>query len=371
MSCCGTTAFANPASVQWRGGQRPHTSRRRRNFVVCCAQQTRSAAAAQSSGGGTLDSLSESLKLNAVVESLSRQRAIDDVLNVLQDMSANNVTLGTAALSSVVDLLVSTPLPPSKLVTTMSLALDLSHPSGYASQSLQSTGRKRLPDTGRKMRVLTAGSFIATLGVTVSAEFMEPLITHHPANDANAVLLMMGAALAFDRYARDASAWKFISSGLSQVLSNDPKRAARVDAAHYFAAYTLGLPWVCLCADERALMKLLEQNEIHGMSLNDRTTVEKMLVWLLVGAAEEDAIDGILVESDTYCAYRFLDKVDTWDTRESRAVVEVAYSRACLLVEQNAAVIDKLSELMLRGEPSGECMAFLAREFNPSTVHAL
>ena len=365
------TAFATAISLQSRSRINCGTSRRRRrNFVVCCKQQIKNTSAAapaatQNNDGGTLDTLPESLKLNAVVESLSRQRALDDVLNVMKDMSTNNVTLGTEALSSVVDLLVSTPLPPSELVTTMSLALDLSHPSGYASQSLQNADRKKLPDTGRKMRVLTAGSFIATLGVTVSAEFMEPLITHHPANDANAVLLMMGAALAFDRYARDSSAWKFISSGLSQVLSNDPKRAARVDAAHFFAAYTLGLPWVCLCADERALLSLLERNEIDGISLSARTTVEKMLVWLLVGAAEEEAIDGILVESDTYCAYRFLEKVGVWDKREWHAAVEVAYARACLLVEQNATAIDKLSELMLRGESSGECMAFLAREFNP------
>lgn len=336
---------------------------RRRRVCVCVAEGPR---------GSALDALPTGVKLNAVAESLARQGDLSGTLSLLRSMeegAEGEVRLSGAALTSIVDLLAGASLAPRELASELWRALRLREAPGFGVEKKRPMrAPESLPDSGRAVRVLSAGAVVGTLGGAALTEIVEPLVTHHAAYEAHTVLFALLAAALYDRYAASARGWAFVADGLSRVFSDDPARAARVEAAHFLVAYVLGLPWVCLAPDERAIEAVIGTSD-SGFSLkaNDDAAINAVLVWMLAGAAAEAAIDGALIESDTAGPYRLLRTLRKGGTKRGkrdRDRVGAAYATAVVLLNEYTDTLEALATKMLRGESAGECVAFLGSTFN-------
>jgi hypothetical protein len=251
-----------------------------------------------------------------------------------------------------------------------------------------------LPDAQRGTDIGLAVTFLTVVGSAFSAEFIEPLVLHHAANEATTVLMVVAGGLAFDRFASAGDLWNMVTSGLDRLMTDDPAREARVDAACFLIAYLLGLPFAPFRPDVQQVLNVhaslrpltrplsssrrksaadtelsIPQRDVP-VSKNrlergvvpplDDKVIDLYLVWLLAGVAAESMMDGILVESDAARARTLLRKV-TGRADESRLVTAYAVGRR--LLTRHQVVHAKLAENMLSGLSAGECITLLDREF--------
>lgn len=300
---------------------------------------------------------------SASLETLVRKRDVDGLTTCLEEMEGRDAHLEMDMFSSVIDLLVSSSLSRSQLLSNSALAHRLCRPPGFASQGISSSysssggdsnGGDSLPKKNATS-VVVAASFIAFLGGCAMSEIIEPILFHHTANDTNTLLFLLCCSFAFDRYYSESKLWRYLTSGFSRLMSNDPKRASRVDAAHFLSAYYLGFPWEFLDANDTVLA-YLKENSAGKEGLPE---VDSALVWLLSGAAAEAAIDGVLIESDPSCAARLLKQLGI-KSRERRKRVEVAYGNARKFVKENQHLLDSISRMMYEGGSCGDCLEYLA-----------
>jgi hypothetical protein len=248
-----------------------------------------------------------------------------------------------------------------------------------------------LPDAQRGTEIGLAVAFLTVVGSAVSAEVIEPLVLHHAATEATTVLMAVAGGLMFDRFASAGVVWNKLTGGMDRLLSDDPVREARVDAACFLVAYLLGLPFAPFRPDVQEVLKMHArkrppsrrqisspgQNASPSKELSvdprmgstklpslDDDLVDLYLIWLLAGAAAESMTDGMLVESDVGHAKALLRKA-TGSIDERRILT--AYAMARRLLTRHQVVHAKLAENMLSGLSAGECVTLLDSEFSGST----
>lgn len=321
-----------------------------------------------------LDDVPESVKLNAVAEALARRRDVRGAIDIVRTMSSTSVPVERSAVSAVVDAVAASGGSPNSVATSLNDVLTAAELPGYGSAAAMplSLG-KPLPDPWRGIEVASAAAFLFVVGGSALAEFVEPTVFHHTANDATALLLFVATALIYDRYASKARGWKCISGGLSRLFSEDPARASRVEAAHFLTAYLLGLPWFCFQPDTKKLLELQSEqragssSQKYMLSLQE-TDVDRYLIWIMAGVAAESQIDGSLIESDVTPAYRLLralrdKKSAPSEMAKDKERVQAAFATAEKILESHRVMHEDLAKLMLNGTSAGDCAVYLAREF--------
>lgn len=152
--------------------------------------------------------------------------------------------------------------------------------------------------------------FFTVVFAALSAEFIEPAVLHHPADDATAVLFFLVClGLAADRCMLSATGWRRLRRGLTRLIADDPARAAHTDAAAFLISYLLGLPWLCYRPDGRRAARWQKHAAPDiGTPFDDRV-VDRCLVWLVAPVAAELALDGTLIQSDLSSARDFMTSV--------------------------------------------------------------
>jgi hypothetical protein len=298
----------------------PRRRRPRHNFCICACK------AGPLASPSVLDAVPDALKLNAVAESLARSRDVCAALAVAQELRALGEQVRPRTLAALVDGIAAR--PGADAAKSLGKAFDAARPNGFGQAAETSTAfiaafasRKQiasmngpsapaddddsaLPDASRRVDMGLAGAFLAVIGTSLSAEVLEPLFLHHSATEATTMLLLLMGGLAFDRFSAGGATWTRLSAGIDTLLSDDPAREARVEAAYFLVAYLLGLSCAPFQPDVRQILKLHSQdvsvptNSKPPPPLED-TVVNTYLVWLLAGIAAEAMIDGKLVESDT------------------------------------------------------------------------
>lgn len=304
-----------------------------------------------------LDDLPPALKLNAVAEALARRHDHSATLRLLAEMSASDIALDPSTQAAILDSAVSDPPHLASLLARIS-------PTGFG--TLPNPPLRppcAAPDPSRALDLSLAGSFLFVVSTAVSAEFVEPALLHRDPVEPTAMLLFMLAALAFDRYVTSATVWARVRAGMVRLFSDDPARAARVDAAAFLTAYLLGLPWLCFRPDgTRALRDTNDPT--------DPAFVDRVLLWLVAGPAVEDALDGRLIQTDLRPARDFLWQArmarppqHRWPAAEAEDRLRRAVASAAHLLESHRTVLDALARAMLDGASVGECVSLLSARY--------
>jgi hypothetical protein len=368
--------------------------------------------ATPSPGHSALDAIPESLKLNAVAESLARSREVGAALAVAAELRRAGAPLEPRARAAIVDAIAAS--PGAAAAQRLGLLFEGAPPHGYGAAGLPPAGRALahaaggagdasssdvLPDSGRRVDMALAAGFLAVVGASVGAEVVEPLLLHHAATEATTVLMVVMGGLAFDRFAAAGHWWNRVSAGMDRLLSDDPAREAQVEAAYFLTAYLLGLPCAPFRPDVGQLLKLhgvqtaaargkpprrrkprggdasaaaaAAPSTVAGLAsaaggegggesshppLDDRT-VERYLVWLMAGVAAESMMDGVLVESDAALAREFLRAT----SRPGEGRVVAAYASARRLLTRHQVLHAELADSMLAGLSAGECVNLLEK----------
>lgn len=385
-----------------------------------------------------LDAIPEPLKLNAVAESLARSRDVGAALAVADELRKTGAGLESRTRAAIVDAIAASPgpagaellgqlfaaEPPAGFGAAAGKSLTAGNSAGALAGALAGSAannvdeKPTIPDAGRRVDMGLAVGFLTIVGSSVGAEVVEPMLLHHAAPEATAVLMMTAGGLMYDRYAAAGQLWNRVSAGMNRLLSHDPVREAHVESAHFLTAYLLGLPCAPFRPDVRQLLKLhgigigarpsprrrtdvsptangsgavasLEQAVVHEVpAMNaasssalsstgndhasgddtaaetacpsmDDALLDSYLVWLLSGVAAESMLDGVLVESDAARARELLRTV----AKPDEARIVAAYARACDLLKRHQVAHASLGESMLGGLSAGECVSLLESKF--------
>lgn len=368
----------------------------RRRAVSCCHELQRSA----------LDAIPQAAKLNAVAESLARSREVNSALELTRELTQSGEPIETRTVSAIVDAVVAS--GGSNAGTSMADLLSAAEPRGYGrelntysptaaisaatdtTQALSTnfavdhvasgvTARHanedrqlqldQLPDPNRGVEMSLSAAFFTVTGGAFVAELVEPLVWHHAANEATTVLLLAGGALVFDRFAYAGETWNKLSAGFDRLLSSDPSRESRVEAAHFLTAYVMGLPCAPFRPDARQILKdharktstgNKSRSSARGYAVSD-TDVDRYLIWLLAGVAAEAMLGDMLVESDPAMARSLLSSLGL--KRDEERLVS-ACNAACRILTKYQVVHAKLADGMLSGMSAGQCVALLDRELS-------
>ncbi|KAI0563210.1 hypothetical protein FGB62_44g147 [Gracilaria domingensis] len=329
-------------------GIRPSTSRHPatlRHGLVCSANQQPATPA--------LDSLSSSTKLNAVIDSMARKQDRGSTLQLINELKQVGGCLERTALTSVINAFVAAPNELENLLYTVL-------PTGYGSRSLCSIRCQKDDevdahaydkiDPEKALDVSVAVGFCGLVASALSVEVVEPVVWHHAADEATALLCVLLLSLAYDRYAASSTTWRRIQRGLIRLFRDDPIRASRVDAACFLTAYVLGLPWICFKPDGRRVGEWIESKGVDGEELDE--LVDRCLIWIVSAVVVEQELDGMLIESDLKVAYGVLRKRK--GARVEKKTVCQAMTRAKALLREYQHVHAQLADNMLRGASVGE-----------------
>lgn len=302
-------------------------------------------------------------------------------------MASTNTTLHPSSLKTIVNAFTTDHRHLAQLLSTI-------NPAGYAAQELPPTPEldTRKPfDPEKMLDISLATSFITIITSAVSIELIEPVVVHHPANEATTVLVLLLSGLAYDRYALSAHLWHRIQRGLRRLFRDDTERNARVDAAAFLTAYLLGLPWICFRPDASQVLRNLDetaaQSEDDDAPMADdvgkrrrnvrrkkpleAVMVQKCLIWLVAGIAVEDELDGLLIESDLRYARELLRGARIRRGKGRRMsdsdiedmIRKAVYTAKSLLIE-HANLHEELTNRMIRGQTVGDCVACIVESFD-------
>lgn len=327
----------------------------RRPIDAQWAPQKQTARSHPPSASSALDDVSPSVKLSAVAEALARRRDYPGALRILQEMSTTGVSLDTHTLCAIVDATVSSP---------SSLAKILSHlpPPGFASSSVEqiSCHPAAAPfDPSRATDLSLGMSFLVVVGGAIAVEVVEPAIWHHSANEATSILIMVMAALIYDRYGGGrGNVWNSVVKGLGRLFVDDPVRKVRVDAAHFLLAYLLGVPWICFRPNPA---QLIREYGARGISEVD---LDRYLVWSLAGVAVEDHLDGRLIESSLSGARTLLKKIGARPRGSAEEQINMAVAQAKELLRIHEKTYSVVVACMLNGGSVGDCLSAIANQFS-------
>lgn len=325
-----------------------------------------------------LDELPPSLKFNAVAEALAREQDHAATLRVLAEMNDSGIELTPSTQAAIVDSAVTSHMYLRDILTKIS-------PAGYG--SMDPSIKKAMPskepiDPTRATDLTLTTSFLTVVGGALSAEALEPLLLHHPADDATTLLLLTVTTLAADRYLAHAPLWRRLRRGFRRLFTDNPERAARVDAATFLVSYVLGLPWICFQPDGRRALRWYHgwregQTEATddstgiGYPVVEDVDVDRCLIWLVAGVAAEHAFDNTLIHSNLAAAREFISKVrltrpvsQRWTLRQSESRIRQAVSSALEIVTVHRGIYDELRSAMFSGASTGECVALLTKHFS-------
>lgn len=183
---------------------------------------------------------------------------------------------------------------------------------------------------------------------------------HHPAPEATTVLTLLAVGLVWDRFGGNAAAaWDVIAAGFNRVLSRDPARAARAQAASFLVAYVLGLPWGAFRPDVGKVRRV-----VRAGCMGEGCERE-VGVWMVAPAVVELETDGRLVEADLRQARAFLKGFvgKGGEIKEVQNRLDQAMDDARVLLTRYRVEHVQIADAMLRGASAGECMALLAEAF--------
>lgn len=321
-----------------------------------------------------LDDLSPSLKFNAIAEALAQKNDHAATLRVLSEMKESDVALTTSTQAAIIDSAVTNHVHLHDFLKTMSLP-------GYGALQPPTVSSTRTVDPTRAADMALATSFLAIVGTSLSAEAIEPVLFHHSADDATTTLMLIVTTLAVDRYIASAPLWRRLQRGFRRLFSDDPDRAARVDAATFITAYLLGLPWVCFQPDGRRAFRWynslflsnsmpVDKNSEEESPLTDDGHIERCLIWLVAGVAAEHIIDDTLIHSNLRAARELVSAIRLaqptdrkWSLRQGEDRIQNAISGACQILSDHRLIYDELCGAILSGASTGECVGLLANHF--------
>ena len=223
--------------------------------------------------------------------------------------------------------------------------------------------------------IKTVGSFV----VKMNAERLPDAVKNINGPDKESMPLGLGTGAITGTVVR----------GLTRLWSVDTERECECEAAAFFAAYSLGLP--CFSFRPNALeaaILVFESNKNEDDTdaaldtLVSDTGVMKMLVWLMAPVAIESSLHPQLISSDPKEARGFLQRLkeksaafeaedavssilrlDEGEAASSQQIEDLlkwAYAEADLLLRQNKASVNELSERLIGGASTlGDCAALL------------
>lgn len=316
-----------------------------------------------------LDSLSPSIKLNSLIDTMARKNDRASALSLLNELQDTGEALERPALISLVNSFVGAPDELEHVLQTV-------YPDGYSSRSALSlpinmsqvsSASSSISDTDidpdKTVDMSMATAFVGVVGSAISVEVVEPVVWHHSADEATTVLVLLILGLAYDRYAGSSSLWRRVQRGFIRLFRDDPIRTAQVDSACFLAAYVLGLPWMFFKPDGARVAKWIAKKEAtarrQGQASLDLTDlIEKCVVWLVVGVSVEQDLDGMLIESDLSFARDLLRKRKR-KRQELNKALSVGLERAKFLLQEYEDLHRALSDKMLHGATVGECLAMM------------
>jgi len=180
-----------------------------------------------------------------------------------------------------------------------------------------------------------------------------------------------------------------VVKGLTRLSSVDTERECQCEAAAFFAAYSLGLP--CFAFRPNALeaaILIFESNKNEEDadkaldSLLSDTGIMKMLIWLMAPVAIESSLHPQLISSDPREARGLLDRLkekasifgsedmvnnilrldegEVANEKEIEDLLKWAYAEADLLLRENKATVNALTERLIGGASTlGDCSALI------------
>lgn len=376
---CATRPSDGPESTDTNSSAKPQTG-----SISAAVSQTPSLFASlnlslpETVQSSALDELSPSLKFNAIAEALAREHDLPATLRVLSEMNDSGIELTLSTQAAIVDSAVTSHTYLRDILTSIS-------PAGYGSMDpsvSQETPEKEPIDPTRATDLTLTTSFLTVVGGALSAEALEPLLFHQSADEATTLLLLTVTTLAADRYLARAPLWRRLRRGFRRLFTDNPERAARVDAATFLVSYILGLPWICFQPDGRRALRWYHGWREGQTEAGDDTTetgfpvvedadIDRCLIWLVAGVAAEHAFDNTLICSNLNAAREFVSKVrltrpvsQRWTLRQSENRIRQAVSCALEIVTAHRGIYDELRSAMFSGASTGECVALLTKHFS-------
>jgi hypothetical protein len=180
-----------------------------------------------------------------------------------------------------------------------------------------------------------------------------------------------------------------VVKGLTRLWSVDTERECQCEAAAFFAAYSLGLPCFAFrpnALEAAILMFESNKNEKDADKALDTllsdTGLMKMLIWLMAPVAIESSLHPQLISSDPREARGLLERLkekasvigveesvnsilridegEAANEQEVEDLLKWAYAEADLLLRQNKATVNELTERLIGGASTlGDCSALI------------
>lgn len=347
--------------------------------------------------------------------------ALEDPINLLEEMNARRVSAGSRSLMALVDAAAA-----AKDSKTMAKVISLSAKNGSVSQygllqreitqlPTARNARVQCPDGKTRTRgerldnlpdiptdergseISSALAVSSVLGfcwvagvlnieqITPFTSFVWVLIVAIGALDNFYDLLKFGA----NTFAKDkvgelpgelplglgsGQLTGTVVKGFNRLISVDTERECECEAAAFFVAYTLGLP--CFSFKPNALeaaVMVAESSQTDNTvdPLLTNNGMMKMLVWLMAPVAIESAKHPQLIQSDPREAGGFMERLeksnlinksDLWwleeGDEEKEDMLKWAYAEADVLLRRQSTIVTEITERLASGAATvGDCVA--------------
>jgi hypothetical protein len=349
-------------------------------------------------------------------------QALEDPIQLLQEMNQRRVRAGARSLMSLIDAAVIS--QDAKMIATIiSIASNNGGISNYGKLQTDitplpssATSKVRCPDGSMKTREdrLAAlpdiptdernkevTSAVAVAGIVgfcgaVNVLGLEPINTF--TNPLWILIVLLGVVDNFYdlikfgvKSASNANIQEFpeklplgigsgqlsgsVVKGFNRLLVVDTERECECEAAAFFAAYALGLPVFSFQPNAFEAAVLVAESNQNDNDLDPLLTnngIMKMLVWLMAPVAMEKSKHAQLVFSDPREAAGLLSRLEssdlinksdiwwTYEVNERMDMIKWAYAEADSLLRNNRAMVKQISDRLTSGASTvGDCVAVI------------
>jgi len=326
-----------------------------------------------------LEGVPEDVAANAALDALARRGRVDEAVELLerlvrgQEAATAKFSLSEPVLAVMVDAVASVDggREMARLLAAASgteavqlFGLEWRVVEGDGDGGTHRQKPTALPDNDRVSEITAGLVFLGVAATGFSLEVIDSVI-HQSTILPTTMLMMAGGLVVGDRYFGSGGIYRSVAGGLTRLLSFDPARECRVDAAAFLVAYLLGIPFVCFRPDVGEILKNHSTTMTYMKPHLGHPKVFRLyLTWILGGVAAEASIDGRLIESGSeralqLCTEARKQQLLSWSDQEVQDKIMASYGQAQDLLQRYREMHIKLTQRMLEGATAGECVAFL------------